>query len=102
MFVTEQQRIHGDRPGAGGGQYLGTLCDFSRQFLPMENNSRGYKQKFRPRQDSNLQSPDSKSGALSIRPHDPSHFHLSVGRNYIISKHVANVLAGLSTSESKS
>ena len=65
--------------GAGGGEYLVTLHVMSRQFLQMESNKRGYKQKFRPRQDSNLQSPDSKSGALSIRPHDPS--HLSVARN---------------------
>ncbi|CAD6200053.1 unnamed protein product [Caenorhabditis auriculariae] len=41
----------------------------------LTNNSKPISEKgaknFRPRQDSNLQSPDPKSGALSIRPRGP-------------------------------
>ena len=37
-----------------------------------------WKKKYRSWQDSNLQSPDPKSGALSIRPHDPRQRRISI------------------------
>ena len=45
------------------------LC--SRKLFPSIPDKWGRK-RFRPWQDSNLQSPDPKSGALSIRPHGPT------------------------------